>query len=91
MATWQGYLRESRRFWDVAQTADTPGFHSQAISNAVLAVIAANDALCLFRIRERAEGQSHIEATAILKKACRGTSLEQQLPQRARQLKDVLQ
>jgi hypothetical protein len=91
MATWQDYLREARRFWEVAQAVDAPGYRSQAVSNAVHAVIAANDALCLFQIGQRPEGDSHAEAAAVLGRACRGTALEAQAPQRARQLIDVLQ
>ena len=91
MATWQDYLGEARRFWEVAQAIDAPGYHSQAVSNAVHAVIAANDALCLFQIGERARGDSHAEAAGMLKRACKGTALEQQVSQRTRQLADVLQ
>lgn len=91
MATWQDFLREARRFWEVAQAVNAPGYHSQAVSNAVHAVIAANDALCLFQIGERAQGDSHAEAANMLKRACRGTAFEQQVTQRARQLTDVLQ
>ena len=70
---------------------DTPGYSNQAVSNAVHAVIAANDALCLFRIGERAQGQSHAEAAGVLKRACQGTTLERQATQRVQQLADVLQ
>jgi len=70
---------------------DTPGYSNQAVSNAVHAVIAANDALCLFRIGERSPGQSHAEAANVLKRACQGTTLERQMGQRVRQLTDVLQ
>ena len=91
MATWQDYLREARRFWGVAQAVDGPGYHSQAVSNAVLAVIAANDAFCLFRIGERAEGDSHAGAAAVLRRACKGTALETEAPRRAQQLADVLE
>jgi len=90
MAAWEDFLREARRFWEVAQLADTPGFHSQAVSNAVHAAIAANDALCLHRLGERARGQSHSEAASALKRACQGSSLEAQAAQRAQQLADVL-
>lgn len=86
MATWQDFLKEARRFWEVAQAVNAPGYHSQAVSNAVHAVIAANDALCLFQIGERAQSDSHAEAANMLKRACRGTAFEQQVTQRARQL-----
>ena len=45
MATWQDFIREAGRFWDVARMVDGPGYENQAVSNAILAVIAAND-LC---------------------------------------------
>jgi len=70
---------------------DGPGYHSQAVSNAVHAVIAANGALCLFRIGARAQGQSHAEAASVLRRACSGTALEPGAPQRVQQLTDVLQ
>lgn len=91
MATWQDYLREARRFWDVAQAVDAPGYRSQAVSNAIHAVIAANDAVCLFHSGQRAQRDSHAEAAAMLMRACKGTALEQEVPQRTRQLADVLQ
>jgi len=91
VATWQDYLREADRFWNVAQAIDAPGYRSQAVSNAIHAVIAANDAVCLFHTGQRAKGDSHAEAAAMLTRACKGTALEQQLPQRSRQLADVLQ
>ena len=90
MATWQDFLREALRFWDIAEMADGPGYRSQAVSNAVLATIAANDALCLFQIGERAQGQSHTEATRVLKRACRGTPLEPEATRRVQQLTEVL-
>lgn len=91
MATWQDYLREASRFWEVAQAVHGPGYHSQAVSNAVHAVIAANDALCLFQIGERAQGDSHAEAANVLGRACQGTALQHQVPPRIRQLADVLE
>lgn len=91
MATWKDYLREARRFWEVAQAVDAPGYRNQAVSNAIHAVIAANDAVCLFHSGQRVQGDSHAEAAAMLMRACKGTALEQQVPQRTRQLADVLQ
>ena len=71
---------------------DGPGYHSQAVSNAVLAVIAATDALCLFRIGERAEGDS---ARRGCRRAPRGPArarpLRQRPLRRAQQLADVLE
>jgi len=54
-------------------------------------VIAANDALCLFLMGERAQGQSHLEAGNALTRACKGTPLERQVARRLRQLTEVIQ
>ncbi len=61
-----------------------PDYRNQAVSNAIHAAIAVNDALCLFHIGERAERASHSEATTALKRACKGTLLEAEAPRRAR-------
>jgi hypothetical protein len=91
MATWQGFLKEARLFWDVAELANDPAHANQAVSNAILAAIAANDAVCLFFIDERPSGQSHVEAARLLRKACKGTQWEEESAQRSRQLADILQ
>ena len=91
MATWQGYLRESHRFWDAAETCRDARHTSQAVSNAVLAVIAANDAVCLYLAGATAGGKSHAEAARALQRACRGTRLEEACAQQSRLLADVLQ
>jgi L-alanine-DL-glutamate epimerase-like enolase superfamily enzyme len=54
MSTWQGYITEARRFWEVAQAFDCPGYTNQAVSNAIYAAIAAADALGVQRIGESA-------------------------------------
>jgi HEPN domain-containing protein len=91
MATWHGFYREARRFWDVARAVDGQGYTNQAVSNAIHAVIAANDAVCLFLINERPRGPSHPEAGRLLTRACRGTKWEEEAAQRVRQLADILQ
>ena len=91
MAAWQGFYREARRFWDVAQAVTAQGYTNQAVSNAIHAVIAANDALCLFLISERARGQSHPEVGRLLTRACKGTKWEEEGARRTRQLADILQ
>ena len=91
MAAWQGFLMEARRFWDVAELANDPEHVNQAVSNAILAAITANDAVCLFLIDERPGGQSHAEAARVLQRACRGTQWEAESAQRSRQLADILQ
>ena len=62
MATWQEFLTEARRFWEVAEAAYDPDHVNQAASQAIHAVIAANDALCLFLIQDRPSGESHSQA-----------------------------
>ena len=91
MATWQSFLKEARKFLEVAREFDRPGYGSQAVSNAVHAVIAANDAVCLRLLNERPGGESDIEAVRVLTRACKGTSWEHEASQRGQQLAQVLQ
>jgi hypothetical protein len=51
MAEGQGYLSKARKFWEVTEAVNDPEHTSQAVSNAILAVIAANDSVCLDRCR----------------------------------------
>lgn len=90
MADWQGFLRQAQRFWEVAEAAHDPEHASQAVSNAVHAVIAANDAVCLYRLGERPGGRSHSETGRFLQRAGRGTPWEREASVRARQLAQVL-
>lgn len=90
MADWQGFLRQSRRFWEVAETVHDPEHASQAASNAIHAVIAANDALCLHQLGERPGGESHSEAAQFLQRACRGTRWEQDAARRARHYTQII-
>jgi len=91
MATWQEFLSEARRFWEVAETAYDPDHINQAASQAIHAVIAANDALCMFLIQDRPAGESHTQAVQFLRRACAGTEWEQEAATRVRQFADVLQ
>ena len=90
MATWQARLRDARQFWDVAEAAHDPAHGNAAASNAILAVIAANDALCLRLARTQPGGESHAEAARVLKEACRGTTWEAEAARRAQQLSGVI-
>ena len=90
MPTWRDRLRDARNFWEVAETAHDPEHTNQAASNAALAVIAANDAVCLFLGRRKPGGQSHTEAARVLQAVCRGTKWEQDAAQRSRQLTELL-
>ncbi len=91
MATWQDYLEQSRRFWDVVQAVGDPHHTSQAASNAVLAAIAATDAVCLYLVGEQPRGEAHSTAPTFLQRACKGTPWEAEAAARARQLADILQ
>lgn len=90
MSTWQGYLSQSRKFWDVAQAADDPEHMNQAVSNAVHAVIAANDALCISLLGRRSSGTSHRDAAHLLQAACRGTQWEREAAARSRQYSQIV-
>jgi len=83
-------MSEAGRFWEVAETARDLGHINQAVSNAVLAVIAANDAVCLFLASKRPAGDSHAAAARALQDACKGTEWEQEGAQRSRQLVEML-
>ncbi len=91
MARWEDFLKQARKFREVAREFDRPGYSNQAVSNAVLAVIAANDAVCLRLINERPGGENHIEAVRALARACRGTAWQEEAGQRGQQLAQVLQ
>jgi hypothetical protein len=52
---------------DQAALAETDEGRNVAAGNAVLAAIAAADALCCLRLARRARGQAHLEATALLR------------------------
>jgi len=90
VANWQGFLIQARRFLEVAEAAHDPEHTSQAASNAVHAVIAANDALCLYQLGERAAGESHSEAGRFLQRALRGTRWEEQAARHARQFTQII-
>lgn len=90
MANWHGFLRQARRFWEVAEAAHDPEHASQAVSNATHAVIAANDAVCLYQLGERPRGESHGEAARLLQAACKGTRWERGAATRARQFAQIL-
>jgi hypothetical protein len=91
MASWQDRLRDARGFWDVAEAAHDPGHRNQAVSNAVLAMIAANDAVCLYVGAVQPAGASHAEAARALRSACRGTPWEREAARQSRQLLGVLE
>ena len=92
MATWQDRWRDAQGFWDLAQAgyAREPRYANPAASNALMAVIAANDAVCLRLGRRQPKGESHAEAADFLKLACKGTAWEKDASERSRQLLAML-
>ena len=90
MADWQGYLRQAHRFWEGAEAAHDPEHASQAVSNAILAAIAANDAVCLYLLGEVSGSGSHAEAARHLQTACKGTRWEREAATHARQFAQIL-
>ncbi len=91
MAAWQDRLRDAGAFWDLAEAADDPEHANQAVSNAVLAAIAANDALCLYLGGRRVTGKSHAEAADVLQEVCRGTRWEREAGPRASRLTELIE
>lgn len=91
MATWQDYLTECRRFREAAEAVYGPQHLNQGLSSAILAVIAANDALCLALIGIVPGGDSHARATREMQAACKGTRHEAEAAKRARQLAEILE
>ena len=70
----------------MAEAADDPEHTSQAASNAILAVIAANDAVCLFLGQRKPLGASHTEAGRVLQDVCTGTTWEEAAAPQSRRL-----
>ena len=92
MATWQDRWSDAQGFWELAQVGYDPQSRrgNPAASNAIMAVIAANDAICLRLIRRQPKGDSHIQAAECLQEACKGKVWEKAAAERARQLVELL-
>jgi hypothetical protein len=90
MSTWQGYRDQSHKFLEVARIPDPGDYPSQVVSSAVLAAVAANDALGVLRTGQAAGDHAHADIIWLLDTACRGTPLEPALPQRTEQLRRLL-
>jgi len=92
MATWQDRWRDAQGFWDLAEAGYAPRsqYSNPAASNAIMALIAANDAICLHLARRQPKGQSHTEAADFLKLACKGTQWERDAGGKSRQLLELL-
>lgn len=77
----------------VASESDTPddyNFNHVAAGVAVLAAIAASDAICCALLGERARGQDHRDAAELLANVRYGTGSESVREQRSRQLAQAL-
>jgi hypothetical protein len=90
-------LRQAKAFLDAAylvwSETDRPedlDFNHVAAGNAVLAAIAASDAICCRLLGERSRGQDHREAISLLQTVRFGTGDERILARRARQLAGAL-
>ena len=90
MTSWHNRLEDARSFQDVADAALDPAHFNAAATNAILAAIAANDAICLYLGQRRSRGRSHTEAAQALQEVCRGTPWENDAATRARQLVEIL-
>jgi pyruvate kinase len=90
MGTWQEHLTQARRFWELAQAADERAYGNPAASNAALAVINANDAVCLRLGGKKSEGRSPIEAADVLTEVCRGSRWERDAAEQVSRLRDVI-
>jgi len=92
MATWQDRWRDAQGFWDLAQAGYDPssGHANPAVSNAIMAVIAANDAICIHLTRRQPKPESHIQAAELLREACKGKVWEEAASERSRQLLELL-
>lgn len=92
MATWQDRWRDAKGFWNLAERAYDPDspYGNPAASNAIMAVIAANDAICIHLIRRQPKGESHIEAADLLKQACKGKAWEKEAADKSKQLLELL-
>ena len=90
-ASWQDHLTQARQFWATAQMAMDHEYANQAASNAILAVIAANDAVCVRLGAGRPAGDQHTEAAvAGLRATCRGTAWEKDAAEQGRRLVDIV-
>lgn len=90
MPSAEDHLSDARRFLVLAQAASDPEYANQAVSVAVLAIIAANDAVVVALGGMVRKSRAHEEAGRALREACSGTRWEADASQKARQLAVVL-
>lgn len=91
MATWQEYRRQAQLFWEVAESVNDGQHPNQAASNAILAAIAANDALCLRIGGRHSRSGDHASAIGLLLQLTRGKRHAKEATARAEQLAAVVE
>jgi len=91
MATWQTRWDSAVKFWEIAQLAAGGDHALPAAANAILAVIGANDAVCLrLQGRQPAGDQHEAAAVRFLRECCAGKSWERDAVKRCQQLREIL-
>jgi hypothetical protein len=90
MATWQTRWESAKDFWEAAQLLHDGRHANSSATSAIMAAIAANDAICLRLSGRHPDGQSHTEAVAYLQEACQRSGMAEEGRERCRQLMGVL-
>lgn len=90
LAQAHAYLETARLISDEEDTPASRDFNHVAAGNAVLAAIAASDAICCGLLGVRARGQDHREAIDLLHQVRLGTGTEAARERRASSLSRAL-
>jgi hypothetical protein len=86
----RAYLEVAKLIRGDADKPEDINFNHVAAANAVLAAIAASDALCCRLLGERSRGQDHRDAVALLEQIRFGTGTDEMQARRARNLARAL-
>ncbi len=86
----RAYLEVAKLIRGDADKPEDLNFNHVAAGNAVLAAIAASDALCCRLLGERSRGQDHRDAVALLEQVRFGTGADEEQAKRARDLARAL-
>ena len=86
----RAYLEVAKLVRGDADKPEDLNFNHVAAGNAVLAAIAASDALCCRLLGERSRGQDHRDAVALLEQVRFGAGTDEAQAQRARDLARAL-
>jgi hypothetical protein len=86
----RAYLEVAKLVRGDADKPEDLNFNHVAAGNAVLAAIAASDALCCRLLGERSRGQDHRDAVALLEQVRFGTGTDEAQAKRARDLARAL-